>query len=291
MRALALVLLLASLLRGEEIRLRNGDVINGEVVKRTDKFWVIDHPDLGRITIPTDKLSPVIDLPPVELPAEEKPSIWDFSLSAGGALTNDDEGIKTQFNAGLITSRNTELSSTRLRLSYIFNTKNSDTDKHNGLGLLSQRIHLKDSRWFGIIAFRYDFDEFRSWDHRVTAHLGPGYSIVKKEQFNWSLTIGAGGRKEFGSENEGFRAEGMLGTEFTWTPNPRNSIGFSVAWYPVLDDPADERLIVHFDWQFLLDAKARLSIVTNIDWEYDTSPDPGFPNNNIRWTWGVQWSF
>ncbi|MHC4941314.1 MAG: DUF481 domain-containing protein [Planctomycetota bacterium] len=292
MRVVLVLLLFAAAVAAEEIRLRNGDVINGTVVERTEKYWVIDHPDLGRITIPTDKLSPVIDLPPVEAPPDpEKKSIWDLSISGGGALTNDDEGVKTQFNLGLVTSRATERARTRLRLSYIFNTKQGATDKHNGLGVLSHRFLLKDSRWFVFLVGRYDFDQFRSWEHRLTAHAGPGYTVIKAEEFLWDLLAGVGGRKEFESENDDFEAEALLGTQFYWIPNPRNEVGLNLTWYPALGDVDDERFIAHFEWKFLLDKKSRLSLVTNLDWEYDTSPDPGFPNDNVRWTWGLQWDF
>jgi len=43
------------------------------------------------------------------------------------------------------------------------------------------------------------------------------------------------------------------------------------------------------DWKAPLHKLSRLSFNTHLDYEYNNNPDPGFPKNNIKLSWGLQW--
>ncbi len=40
--------------RGEEVRLKNGDVLSVEVVEKEERYWVVSHPILGRLRLSVD---------------------------------------------------------------------------------------------------------------------------------------------------------------------------------------------------------------------------------------------
>ncbi len=46
--------------RGEEIRLKNGDVLHGTVVEYNEAGLILDHPNLGRLTLPADAVDSVL---------------------------------------------------------------------------------------------------------------------------------------------------------------------------------------------------------------------------------------
>jgi hypothetical protein len=82
----------------------------------------------------------------------------------------------------------------------------------------------------------------------------------------------------------------MLGFSLRYVPNKTQSVNLESTWYPALAT-SDDRVITRIDWRRSLDRKHKLSLTTHLEWEYDTSPDEGFPENTIRWTWGIQWDF
>ena len=295
MRVAVLTLLLAALTWADEIRLRNGDVLHGRIVERTDKYVVVEHPDLGKITIPSEKLAPLTpmeELAQREVAEEEKKiPKWNYSVSAGGVFTNDDDGEKANFNAALLINRKTPTRDTDFSARYIFALDNSITDKNNATVILTQKWLKEEARQYWFATTRYDFNEFRSWEHRLTGYLGAGYTWFKRETLKFDALAGLGGRKEWGSEKETLRAELLLGTIFRWTPSDGHGLSLGVTYYPTVGADPNQRIITTIDWRYLLDAKARLSLVTHLDWEFDTDPDPGFPSHNIRWTFGIQWDF
>ena len=295
MRVAVLTLLLAALCWADEIRLRNGDVLHGRIVERTDKYVVVEHPDLGRITVPSEKLAPLTPMEELEqrevAEEEKKKPKWNYSVSAGGVFTNDDDGAKFDLNAALKIDRKTPTANTDFSARYIYSLDNSDIDKNNATLVLTQKWMKEAARQFWFVTGRYNFDEFRSWRHRMTLHAGAGYTWLKRETISFDVLAGLGGRKEWGSAKPELRGEGLLSTSFTWTPTARQTLSLAVAYYPTLGEDPNERIITTLDWRYLIDAKARISLVTHLDWEYDTDPDPGFPLHTIRWTFGVQWDF
>ncbi|MHC4953455.1 MAG: DUF481 domain-containing protein [Planctomycetota bacterium] len=298
---------LATPARGEdEIRLEQGDVIRGEIVEITDAAIIVDHPDLGRLTIPLKNVAshsrieeaepdvsrsePTAIEEEIDDLIEKKKVKWNFTTSLGGTVTNDDEGQTVKFNLRSTASRKTDRWETMFRASWIYSFDDRVTDENTFILRASHSRKFGDSRWFGWLSGRYDYDDFRDWRQRVTAHLGPGFELIKKPKFDLSLYAGLGGRKEFGSANEDFIPEAALGVSSAWRPRERQAIVLSVFGYPAFEND-DYRVITSFDWTVLIDRRIGMSFNTHLDWEYDTSPDPGFPPNTLRWTWGFQFTY
>lgn len=147
-----------------------------------------------------------------------------------------------------------------------------------------------DTAWFYMAIGRYDYDKFRSWRQRFQTHVGAEYHLIDREDLQLASFAGLGFRKDIGSEEELFLLEAVLGFKFSWQPIARQRLELLSAYYPAITE-SEYRVVNTMDWKIPMGEKTRLSFNTHLDHEYASNPDPGFPLNTIRLTWGLQWDF
>jgi len=135
---------------------------------------------------------------------------------------------------------------------YYHKTKRSKTtDDKLSMGYRRDWL-LHDSRWFYFYNGRYDFDDFESWRHRVSMHVGPGYRLTESNRWTVDLLAGPGAKKEWGSENDDIRFEGVTELDVKWNITKRLSMTGYTAYYPVLTDSEDYRTHSGVTWRLSL---------------------------------------
>ncbi len=276
----------------DEVKLRSGDVLQGTIVEHTEIHVILEHQDLGKLTIPGNTVVSISQDGQEELPTaapEPKPE-WDFSVVFGGAFSNDDEGEKLDFHSRFNANRETPSLETNLSMSYIYKFKDEEVDENNFNTILNQAWLLPDTAWFYMAIGRYDYDGFRSWRQRLQTHGGAGYLLIDREDLQLSPFVGLGFRKDIGSEEELFLLEAVLGFKFSWEPIARQRLELLSAYYPSITG-SEYRVVNTLDWKIPMGEKTRLSFNTHCEHEYASNPDPGYPLNTIRLTWGLQWDF
>jgi hypothetical protein len=173
---------------GDEVKLKSGDVLHGNIVDRTGSHVVLHHPDHGRMVLPADKVDFVTEDPPAGARSEPpidrtKPADedeWTLGIGLGGSYTNDDEGPDLDLNFRVAIARRSAESRTELDKKYILGSKNHKDTDNSFTGILDQRWLVGGTPWSWLAQARYDFDSFRSWRHRVTAHAGAAYALVSE---------------------------------------------------------------------------------------------------------------
>lgn len=280
----------------DTIELDNGDVLKGEIVQSDDEVVIIEHDMLGRLEIPRDQIKtytiqgadgPIVEPPP---PPKTEIDYWDLAvdLSLNATTGNTEE---QQLRIGLNASRRTDR--TRLALDFSYYWKATDsitTDNKATFGVRNDWL-IPESKWFRFVAGRVDYDQFESWDERVNAQGGPGYHFIDSENLELDGYGGLGVRKEFGSANDQAQLEGVLGTDLTWTATGRQTVAFSLAYFPVVTEINDFRLRSTAQWRYALDTEYALSLVIGYLLEYQNVVDPGKERTDFRLWVGVQYGF
>ena len=310
----------AALSYADEVTLKGGDVIHGKVIEQNDDGVLLEHEDLGQISIASTRIASVLVAPDETTPppdqaeheigspapshlikepefdrlnafsARAKENGWSSSIdmSLTSETGNTDE---RSFRMGAKLGReysNIKMSSD---LSYYNKESNGETtDDKLSIGYLRDRS-FKDSDWFFFMMGRYDYDQFESWRQRVSLHSGPGYKLIQKPDFQMDLRAGPGVRKEWGSDNTDPKFEGLAGTSFEWKPTKRQTFSFSTLFYTVLSDFDDHRTRTTFDWDYLLSDEINLSFVLGILHEYQAYVDPGKDKNDTRIHTGIRYKF
>lgn len=300
-----LFLVLPSFGQSDEVRLKNGDILRGTIIELTDDVVVFDHVSLGRLSIPRATVATYLDASAndgtkddaqlteelKELEKQIPKPQWKGSLNLGGSFTNDDDGAKLKFNMRARAERTTERSRLLLNSGWIWEFNNGLADENAfNIGANFRWKREKERRNFWWLDSRYDYDEFRSWVQRFTSHVGIGYEVIRSSTAKVSGLLGVGFRKEWGSIGDPTRVETAIGMDVTWRPRDRQRIDLVILVYPTFNS-SNSRAVTTFDWSVLLDRRVGMSFNTHLYWEWNTEPDPGFPDNTIRWTWGLQFDF
>jgi len=311
----------------DEIELVGGDVIEGDVVLQDESTIVLDHNDLGRLEIPREKIKSVTFISPVlvrpgqgvkkveitaeeEAPEEEEEAVMfepEFTGLSEWAVEQKKKGWSASADVSFNSSSgNTDERSLRIGadakrerpdtrlaidLAYYNKTSEGDTTDNKFTGGMLHDWLFPESRWFWFGSGRYDFDEFESWEQRLAAHTGPGYHLIEDEKTKLDLRVGAGARKEFGSENNNVRFEGAGGLFWEWIITKRQKLSATSAIYPVLTDVEDYRTRTTANWRFRLKEEMNLSLLIGIEHEYQSIVDPGSDKNDTRTYIGIQFGF
>ncbi|MHC5103619.1 MAG: DUF481 domain-containing protein [Planctomycetota bacterium] len=304
----------------DEIMLKGGDVIHGNIIEQTDEAVLLEHEDLGQIKIASTRIASILVAPDGTTPPSDQAesetgppaprhlvkepeferlkalSAWakengissSIDMSFTSETGNTDE---TSFRVAGKLGR--EYSNIKLTSDFSYYNKESDgerTDDKFTLGLVRDSA-FTDSDWFFFMMGRYDYDDFESWRQRAAFHLGPGYKLIQTPDFHMDLRGGPGVRKEWDSDTTDPEIEGIIGTNFKWKPTRRQTFSFSTFFYAVLDDFDDNRTRTTFDWDYLLSDEMNLSFVLGVLHEYQAVVDPGKDENDTRVHTGFRFRF
>ncbi len=149
---------------------------------------------------------------------------------------------------------------------------------------------FEESKWSWFAKGRYDYDQFNSWESRVTAHTGPGYLLYDEENFNLTLRAGLGAAKEFGSKRNEWLPEALFGAEGKWTLSERQSLVFANWVFPELDE-SEFRNVTTAAWSYSLDDDSNWAINVGLLNEYQSNVSDDNENNDLRLFGGLSFDF
>ncbi|MFG0248961.1 MAG: DUF481 domain-containing protein, partial [Phycisphaeraceae bacterium JB051] len=244
---LALVMCVTCGLRADEVVLLNSDRLQGVVLEENDKQVVLQHSVLGRLTLPRAKVQAVFkeQVKPVpqavveakpEPKAEPKKEIQPLPERKDGPFLSFLADWDSTFEAGaMVATGNTEKANIYLRFNtttknekrqwdfdtaYYRDQTDGDVSTNKFTAGLKHEWLFKDSPWSIFAQGRFDYDEFQSWDKRVSAAAGAGYLWIDKEDLTVKFKLGAGATKEYGSADEDVIPELLAGFNLAWKISP-----------------------------------------------------------------------
>ena len=205
------------------LELRNGDKLHGELIEAdtTDSTIVLDHPVLGRLSIPRTALVP---------PPQHKP--WKLSFSGGlsGSNTDNDfdSGATGQLKVSYTEGADEVVLQGRAEYDVSRNKgdKKASTDTNEGDAELRYTRNLGNSlNAFASTRFNYDTLNKIGTDTFVGA-VGLGYDLFKNDTTRVRVSLGPAVQKTWGGT--GCAADAMCGQTFAastaraelqWRPN------------------------------------------------------------------------
>ena len=316
--AIIVCLLASSYVGADEVVLVGGDVIRGKITKQNDFGIVLDHNDLGRLEIQKNRIKSVT-LVPSKIDESREPSTEaeiakesvffepeltrldstalklkekGWGISADFSLTNSSGNTKERaLRIGSNIKRN--LQDRRMAMDFSYYNKTSEgsvTDNKFSSGFLRDWL-FPDSRVFYFATARYDYDEFESWLHRVSADVGPGFHLIEKDDLRLDLRLGVGPRKEYGSENNSIKSEGLGQLDLEWKISRKQTISVTSSIFPVISDFSDFRTRTTVNWRILLSKEMNLSFLVGLLHEYQAVVDPDKKRNDTRVYTGIQIKF
>lgn len=214
----------------DEINLKNGDRITGEVVRMDEKKLIYNTPYAGEITIKWEEIRSVKTERPIKVVLMDETSLGGISESAEeGKMRLDSDKLEkpVAFNLSDVKAINPvpkkSVSVTaRANVSVSNERGNTDTDNYyfdgefiarteknrftvggeyteekssgvttaNSVFGFGEYAHFLNKKWFIFTSTLFEHDEFKDLNLRSTLGAGPGYQIFETPLLNLSVSAG-----------------------------------------------------------------------------------------------------
>ena len=267
-----------------ELVLANGDTLRGEIVEWAVDYVVIDHPQLGRVTLTLDQLALDTGKPP-------NPGLfgsgfvrgWDRRIHLG---INGEQGDGGSLNvtAGIDFGYQDDWSRWKINGRYLFQDSEGEDDDSNNSRLDLRRDWLDpDSRWFRRLLGRHQFDDFESWKHRLTLFGGPGYHAFDTPTHKLDVAVGPGFSREFG-DSQANRGLAGLSLDYSWFVTEFLEFhATNTLFLEFAPDAGSLQNLSRLVWTVALTDRPGLSLNLTLENEYDSNPEPDDQANDLKY--------
>lgn len=281
------------------VELKGGDQIHGRLSEEDDESIVIVSPVLGTLTVLRENIVSITEVneggdpekdsaPKVVAKTEEKvKSPWSGSINLG--LTYSEAATRTAaFNLSAAIKKANEDEKFVLNAKYFYSTNAGVVSDNDVIANADQTWFINRSRWSLFALGTYQWDEFQTWEHRVSPYGGLGYAVVEKEDLDLTLRLGAGGTWEYASRE--LLAQFLFEVKTNWKINSLQSFEGSVRFAPKMDNFLDYIMTLSMNYKLKLGADSPFSLNLSILDIYDSKPT-GSTNNDLKLVLSLGYDF
>ena len=297
----------------DQIQLTTGETLHGTIVKQSKEHVILNHSVLGPLNIASEYIASVAVAQEVQLEGgseatgklAKKPNTgvpqksgsdpgalpglfdmemfenWDVRLLMG--LTGSDGNSQTaNIRIGLEADRKDKDNRARFKSTYNYATSEGDTTRNQFNAETTIDWLMPNSPWFSFVQGVYDFDEFKTWDHRVSGFAGFGYEVIMSPEVELITRTGGGVTKEFGGADD-IRPEGLVSAGLLrWNLTDRQTVTGEVTFFPDLSDLERFRTIAKVDWQIKLDHQEGMKFKVGLEHEHESLTDGSKKHNDLK---------
>lgn len=308
------------------ITLDNADTLKGRVLAVESTLIRFDHPVLGEINVPLQRVAHVTWLdqsvalappPPADLigppadnhestqvvlvtppppPAAAKPAPppplvtdWGRTLELGlsGSSGNSE---RTTLRTGFKGQWSRDNQTFTLDSLYLFNvTDGIRTQNRFDLTLRNEWL-AKPTPWRYFAEGGLELDEFKDYDARLRLGAGVGYKLLTTDRTDLLTRFGAGASRTFGAPEDRVSPELILGAEFSHKLTTRQRITAGADVFPSLADDAEVRAILNAAWELKIDQAQNLTLRLGVQDRYDSATEEA-RKNDLEYLASLVWSF
>lgn len=245
-----------------------------------------EPPDGATFAPPPDSL---IESPPPLTPPPPPPVCWSGELDLG---VNGTEGNSQNFKVrgGGETTRKTEESIWTSSFLYNFADANSQRVENRLLAKTKHEWVSPGSPWSVFGSLTGEYDEFKAYDVRASAHGGVSYLFIKTDITSFKGRVGAGASREFGGPNDDYMPEAVFGFDFEQKLSKRQKFVVVFDYFPQWDKFSNYRFEGKAAWECLIDPEWNLSLRLGLNDRYDSTPE-GAKRNDLEYFATLLWKY
>lgn len=136
-----------------------------------------------------------------------------------------------------------------------------------------------DSPWQVFAESSAEFDQFTAYDALLRGGAGVGYRFVRNDKTSLVGRVGVGFVREFGSDDEDIRPEGILGVDFSHKFDTLQSLVVNAEAFPSLEDLGRYRTRTRAYYEVRLSEKTNLNFRLGVEHRYDSDSGQQNPEN------------
>ena len=214
---------------------------------------------------------------------------WEGNVELG---LNGTKGNSETFNVrfGMTAKHKSEFLVRTLQVTSI--QKSADEQTTANTALVDGRLDwpIPQSRWNYFLHGLAEYDEFKSFDYRLSADTGVGFEWIQTDITMLTTRTGISVSREFAGPNDEVNPELLFGAAFKHKFNPTHAISATADYYPNVTDFGDYRVNSQASWEIALSSVWGLSLKLSIIDRYDSTPEGAKPND-LDYSTLMLWTF
>jgi putative salt-induced outer membrane protein YdiY len=223
------------------------------------------------------------------------PIKWTGTLTANFLVTRGNSHTDN-FGGSLNAVRRSEQDRITLGAGYYYGReKDEDTGDENttvdNWFVLGKYDYFFTKKIYSYASVRAEQDQIADLDLRLTASLGPGYQWYETPTLNFFTEAGpAWVYEDYRDQESEDHFALRLAYHVDWKPHKAVSLFHNLEWLPALDGPFD-------DYNLNADVGLRATILqgffaeAKVELRYDSTPARGKEKDDVRYLFGIGWSF
>jgi len=208
-----LFLFIQSYLFADEIYLKNGDRISGNINSETEESVTIETEAIESITINRAFVDNVVRSGEIEEtpfePKEDK--LWQSEIAVGYSKANGNTQ-SNQFSLRSKSNRKTDHDEFTLKGNVHYSSSNKKMDSQKWYGMGRYAFSFWDRKWYNFYKLEGDHDRFANIDYRVIPSTGIGYWL--SDEPDWKAMV----EMAIGFEHTNFRDASKSSNEAVLVP-------------------------------------------------------------------------
>lgn len=298
--ALSLFFIFQTYVYAEEIHLKNGDTVSGEIIEQSDENISLKTDAMGTILIKRDFVDYVgsVDIEvsgestPVdkEALAQAEETLWQreiafgYNKSSGNTQNNQ---LSLRFNA----NRKTDHDEFIIKADSFYSSSNEKMDTQKWYGMLRYAFSFYENKWYNFYKIEGNHDRFANIDYRIVPSTGIGYWFSDEPDFKAMVEAGVG------LEHTTFR-DGIMNTnEAVLIPRAffekklfvDSRISQDIILYPSLEEMREFRL--HSETSLVNPISDKLSLQLSLITDYDSAPPKDTKKRDTRLISSLTYAF
>ena len=275
-----------------ELHLQDGSVLKQQIIGGGD----------GKLALAAGQATPnmellVADLSAINPPAKPKPKEpkWEGNISAGITSTHGNTSTETM-NGSVALSKRTEKDRTQLSGNF-GRSKQADPDTgkdkttEDWWKTKAKYDYFFSKKFYGYLDGRYEADKIAELDRRVIVGAGGGYQWIESKDTNFSTEAGLASLYEkYGNQTDS-SSEMSLQLGYHFDKKLAGYLDFihDLTYYPSMGGFGDYFLTSNAE----LRATFENNMFTNFKvlFDYDATPARSKGSTDVKYIWGIGWSF
>lgn len=290
---LSLFLFLQSYLLADEIYLKNGDKITGNITGETESSISVETEAIGVVTVNRTFVSRIVRIGEIKEaisdPEEEK--LWQREISMGYSnISGNTES--SQLSIGLGGSKKTDHDETTFKGNIYYSSSNDKMNSQKWYGMGRYAYSFKESKkWYNFYKLEIDHDRFTSINYRVMPSLGWGYWFSDEPDLRAMAEVG------LGWERTDFRNSTKDSDEIALLPRAffekklfsESRISQDLTFYPYLSDAGEFRL--RSETKLINPINEKLALSLSLIDDYNSNPAKNTKKNDLQIISALTYSF
>ncbi|MFH1563075.1 MAG: DUF481 domain-containing protein [Nitrospirota bacterium] len=163
-------------LSADEIRLKNGDKISGQIINDGEVAIIIETEAMGQISVKREFIKEVIadkELG-VAVAKQETPDLWKREISIG---YNEARGNteNSQLSLNIYANRKTDDDEFTIKANNFYSSSNKKMDSQNWYSLVRYAFSFGGRKWYNFYKLEANHNKFSNIDYRLVPAVGLGY--------------------------------------------------------------------------------------------------------------------